>query len=283
MGTHLKELSDESFLMNTNMTGFRCFSELFFIFFSWTKLASAWKGLNICRCMRPCEMVNHWFTNNYTAKIFGQKTDTKRLTNVRTANGYKSAHATVCALKHWSTVCCPMFGFLPVIIASILQKCYFLIFIQFSYPIFQYIGQLFVHKRPQTFDQNISQPFDTSNFLLCTAYLFAFLQNVSEVWLCPCRMVVDATKGSSCRVKSRSPKVRPKVKLSCAIFIIIIIVIGSLIFVIFFLLNFLHRFLITHTIVVSIVVPIVVAIVVAIVVTIVVPIVVLIVVDTCRR
>ena len=104
------------------------FLRTFFLFFSLTKLASAWKGLNICRCMRPCEMVNHWYTNNNTAKIFGQKTDTKRLTNVRTANGYKSAHATVCALKHWSTVCCPMYGFLPVIISCILQKCYFLDF-----------------------------------------------------------------------------------------------------------------------------------------------------------
>ena len=35
----------------------------------------------------------------------GQEADSKQLTDVRTANGYKSAHGTIGALKHQSTVC----------------------------------------------------------------------------------------------------------------------------------------------------------------------------------
>ena len=45
MGTHLKVLS-EGYPMNTNMTGFRRFSKIFFIFVLWAKLASVLKGLN---------------------------------------------------------------------------------------------------------------------------------------------------------------------------------------------------------------------------------------------
>ena len=66
----------------------------------------------------------------------GQHTDSKRTSDVRTANGYKSAHATVCALKHWTTVCClfavqrirQLFDLFCVIIVCILTKCYFLDF-----------------------------------------------------------------------------------------------------------------------------------------------------------
>ena len=52
-----------------------------------------------------------WISSSiYTAKFHtanGQQADNKWLTDDLTANGYKSAHATVCALEHWSTVCCP--------------------------------------------------------------------------------------------------------------------------------------------------------------------------------
>ena len=40
MGTHLKVLG-ESYLMNTNMAGFRCF------FVLWTEVASALEGLRV--------------------------------------------------------------------------------------------------------------------------------------------------------------------------------------------------------------------------------------------
>ena len=43
----------------------------------------------------------------YTAKGFGQQTDSKWSSDVWTGNGYKSAHASVCALKQWTTACCP--------------------------------------------------------------------------------------------------------------------------------------------------------------------------------
>ena len=41
MGTHLRVMS-KSYPMNTNMAGFRCFSEIFVL---WTKVASALEGL----------------------------------------------------------------------------------------------------------------------------------------------------------------------------------------------------------------------------------------------
>ena len=44
MGTHLRVLS-ESYPMNTNMTGFRWFSENLCILVLWTKVASALEGL----------------------------------------------------------------------------------------------------------------------------------------------------------------------------------------------------------------------------------------------
>ena len=44
MGTHLRVLS-ESFPMNTNLTGFRWFSNTFCIFLPWAKVASALQGL----------------------------------------------------------------------------------------------------------------------------------------------------------------------------------------------------------------------------------------------
>ena len=44
MGTLLRVLS-ESYQMNTNMTGFRCFSKIF-VFVLWTNVASALEGLN---------------------------------------------------------------------------------------------------------------------------------------------------------------------------------------------------------------------------------------------
>ena len=44
MGTHMRVLS-ESFLMSTNMTGFRWFSIFFYILAQWTKVVSALKGL----------------------------------------------------------------------------------------------------------------------------------------------------------------------------------------------------------------------------------------------
>ena len=44
MGTHLRVLS-ESFLMNTNMTGFRWFSKNLCILVLWMKVASALEGL----------------------------------------------------------------------------------------------------------------------------------------------------------------------------------------------------------------------------------------------
>ena len=44
MGTHLRELS-ESFPMNTNMTGFRCFSKNICVIVVWTKEVSALEGL----------------------------------------------------------------------------------------------------------------------------------------------------------------------------------------------------------------------------------------------
>ena len=45
MGTHMRLLS-ESYPMNTNMTGFRCFSNIC-ILVLWTKLASALEGIFI--------------------------------------------------------------------------------------------------------------------------------------------------------------------------------------------------------------------------------------------
>ena len=69
---------------------------------------------------------------HYTAKSFGQQTDSKRTSDVQTANGYKSAHATVCALKNRTTVCCSTYRInvwlFSVIIACILLQCYFLDF-----------------------------------------------------------------------------------------------------------------------------------------------------------
>ena len=44
MGNHLRELN-ETFLMNTNMTGFRWFFENLCVFVFWTKVASALEGL----------------------------------------------------------------------------------------------------------------------------------------------------------------------------------------------------------------------------------------------
>ena len=46
MGTHLIVLC-ESFLMNTNKTGFQWFSKIFSILVLWTKIASALEGLTI--------------------------------------------------------------------------------------------------------------------------------------------------------------------------------------------------------------------------------------------
>ena len=48
MGTHLRVLN-KSYLMNTNITGFRCFSKIAMInvIVNWTKVASALEGLNI--------------------------------------------------------------------------------------------------------------------------------------------------------------------------------------------------------------------------------------------
>ena len=43
MGTHLR-VHSESFPMNTNMTGFRGFSKIFFVLVLWSKVASALEG-----------------------------------------------------------------------------------------------------------------------------------------------------------------------------------------------------------------------------------------------
>ena len=40
IGTHMKVLS-ESYQVNTNMTGFRWFSKIFFVLVLWTQVASA--------------------------------------------------------------------------------------------------------------------------------------------------------------------------------------------------------------------------------------------------
>ena len=108
------------------------------------------------------------FSLKYTAKSFGQHTDSKWTFDVRTAIRYKFAHATVCALKHWTTVCCqfavqriePMFDLFPVIIICILLKCYFLIFIEFSFPFFSDISvNCLCTNGQQTDVRNIRQPF----------------------------------------------------------------------------------------------------------------------------
>ena len=75
-------------------------------------------------------MTNDWTANG--CPMFGQQTVDrcsyrKLMTNVWSANGYKSAHATVCAIRHWSTFCCP-FDVFPVIIACILIKVLFSLF-----------------------------------------------------------------------------------------------------------------------------------------------------------
>ena len=58
----------------------------------------------------------------------GQQADSKWFTDIRTENIYKSVHATVCALKHPSTVWCSFtvrcMAFFHVITACILLKCY---------------------------------------------------------------------------------------------------------------------------------------------------------------
>ena len=46
MGTHMKVLS-ESFPMNTNMTGFRCFPKNLSVFLFWMKVASSLEGLRL--------------------------------------------------------------------------------------------------------------------------------------------------------------------------------------------------------------------------------------------
>ena len=111
------------------------------------------------------------------------------MSEVRRANGYKSAHATVCALKHRTTVCCPFavrllcnvsnqcLIFLPMIFVYILLKYYFLDFqlILFSLlvPIYRWTvcaqtdskrtSEIFVNRLctdwQQTDIQNIYQPF----------------------------------------------------------------------------------------------------------------------------
>ena len=53
MGTHLIELS-ESYLMNTNMTGFRYFSKNLCIIVLWMKVASALEGLSMFVFMVNC-------------------------------------------------------------------------------------------------------------------------------------------------------------------------------------------------------------------------------------
>ena len=94
-----------------------------------TKVVSALKGLTeLIQPLIECVLNQVYHIVKYTAKDFGQQADSKRLTEVRTASGYKSAHATVFSLKCRSTVCCPMYGFFPMIIACIIPKYYFLDF-----------------------------------------------------------------------------------------------------------------------------------------------------------
>ena len=66
----------------------------------------------------------------------GQQTDSKRTSDVWTANGYKSAHVTVCALKHRTTVCClfavQCMDFFLVIIDCILRNWPKVLFSWFS-------------------------------------------------------------------------------------------------------------------------------------------------------
>ena len=57
MGTHLKVLS-ESYLMDTNMTGFRRFSKKNCILVLWTKVASALEGL-IVSVLPSCPENSH--------------------------------------------------------------------------------------------------------------------------------------------------------------------------------------------------------------------------------
>ena len=137
------------------------------------------------------------FCFHYTVKEFWQQTDRKRTANdwsmfgLQTDINLQTAHATVFAPKHRSTVCCPMCGFFLMIIACILRKCYFL---DFHWTLFTFsfrcIVQPFVHRRTangwpkysstvcaqtnkQTVDRNIRQPFvhECSVEDLCTNVL----------------------------------------------------------------------------------------------------------------
>ena len=61
MGTHLKVLN-ESYPMNTNMTGSRCFSK-FCVLVLWTKVASALVGLRFLSALRE---LGYWYYANKT-------------------------------------------------------------------------------------------------------------------------------------------------------------------------------------------------------------------------
>ena len=76
MGTHLRVLT-EGYLMNTNMTGFKCFSKIFAsLCFGWKDRASALEGLRV-----PPEIVvwiydtfdDNFGTENGFTKIFEGK------------------------------------------------------------------------------------------------------------------------------------------------------------------------------------------------------------------
>ena len=108
-------------------------------------------------------------------------------TDVRTANGYKSAQATVCALKHRTTVCCPTYrtnvDFFPVIIVCILLKCYLLDFIECSFPFRSDISVNGLCTNGQQMDRdvrNIRQP------CLCTNGQQTDVQNVRQPFVNKC-------------------------------------------------------------------------------------------------
>ena len=62
MGTHLRVMS-ESYPMNTNMAGLRCFSEIFVF---WTKVASALEGLALS-CTEISSVV--WTEDTFEKKL----------------------------------------------------------------------------------------------------------------------------------------------------------------------------------------------------------------------
>ena len=70
MGTHLRVLS-ESYLMSTNLIGFRWFLKIFASLCSWMKVASALEGLRVPPEIAVC--IHDKFDDNFGKKIdFGK-------------------------------------------------------------------------------------------------------------------------------------------------------------------------------------------------------------------